>query len=132
MSEGDAQSLLLTLINSLNQSIENGEESLVIRKLCSALVAYFLQFSSSWSNCVKHLIFCFCSNNALPCSAMNESLDTSTLIEMISDRKAETVFWFATMLVEDVSKMDSNSMKAYANSILNDTINYGNINCLQK
>lgn len=114
LSEDDAQSLLVALIGSLIKWTESGQGPLVGRKLCSVLVAYFLQFPSSWSNCVKHLLYCFCSNEALPYSALDESLDSGILILNITERKAQTVFWFASALVEDLSKMDSNSMKAYA------------------
>ncbi|RKF72661.1 Importin beta-like protein [Golovinomyces cichoracearum] len=112
LSEDDAQSLLVALIGSLIKWTESGQGPLVGRKLCSVLVAYFLQFPSSWSNCVKHLLYCFCSNEALPYSALDESLDSGILILNITERKAQTVFWFASALVEDLSKMDSNSMKA--------------------
>ncbi|KAI1001741.1 hypothetical protein K3495_g6463 [Podosphaera aphanis] len=113
LSKTDAHLLLLTLIDSIVQWLEDGEGPLVGRKLCSALVAYFLKFSSSWSRCVKHLLYCLCLDKALPYSSVDGSSDTNLLVQNISDRKSQVIFWFSSTLVEDVSKMDSNSMKAH-------------------
>jgi len=111
LSEEDAQTLLQTLIGWLIRSLENAEGVLVIRKLCSTLVAYFLQFSATWTRCLKHLIDCLCRNEALPYEALEEAPETATLVQNISNAKSVALFWFATSLVEEVGKTDSNSMK---------------------
>lgn len=82
-----------------------------MRKLCSTLVVYFLQFSGSWTRCVKHLICCLSDGNATFYSAVEEAAETSQLIENISDEKATIILWFASSLVEEVGKTDSSSMK---------------------
>jgi hypothetical protein len=91
--------------------MERSEGALVVRKLCSALVAYFLQFSTSWTNCVKHLICCLYSDKAVPYSALDEAPDVAVLLQTLSNPKAVAIFWFAATLVEEVGKTDSNSMK---------------------
>lgn len=83
----------------------------MVRKLCSALVTYFLQFSTSWQNCVKHLICCLYSGKALPYSALDEAPEIAVLVQGLSDSKAVAIFWFAAILVEEVGKTDSSSMK---------------------
>ncbi|KAI6247276.1 Importin beta-like protein [Erysiphe necator] len=112
LSEDDRQLVLITIIDFLIKWISSGEGPLVGRKLCSALVAYFLQFPSLWSNCVRHLICCFSSNETLPYIASDKTIDPGILIQTLSDTKAKVIFWFASNLVEDLSKTDSNSMKA--------------------
>lgn len=113
LNDEDAQSLLNTLVSWLVRCMENSEGALVVRKLCSALVTYFLQFSTSWQNCVKHLICCLYSGKALPYSALDEAPEIAVLVQGLSDSKAVAIFWFAAILVEEVGKTDSSSMKQY-------------------
>lgn len=82
-----------------------------MRKLCSTLVAYFLQFSESWTKCVKHLMYCLCINQPVSYSILQEAPETTVLVREISNERAIALFWFATSLVEEVGKTDSNSMK---------------------
>ncbi|CAL3965652.1 unnamed protein product [Diplocarpon coronariae] len=120
LSEGDAQALLQTLIGWLIRCLQNSEGTLVIRKLCSTLVAYWLQFSASWTNCVKHLMLCLFANEALPYSALEGTQETAVLVDTISKSESSTslsksvvLFWFAATLVEEVAKTDSSSMKQH-------------------
>jgi hypothetical protein len=82
-----------------------------MRKLCSTLVVYFLQFSESWSRSVKHLLCCLSAGHVTPYCTIEEMPETSQLIESITDEKATIVLWFASNLVEEVGKTDSSSMK---------------------
>lgn len=118
LSEQDAQALLQTLMGWLIRCLNGSESALVVRKLCSTLVAYFLQFSSSWEKCVKHMMLCLCANEALPYAALENSRETVAMAENIASSKANgsvpkavALFWFAATLVEEVGKTDSNSMK---------------------
>ena len=113
LSEADAHALLLNLISWLLRCVENGEAALVTRKLCSALVAYFLQFSASWTRCIRHVIYCLCLGQAVPYEALDEAPSTDALVQSVSNEKAIVVCWFAAALVEEVARMDSNSMKQY-------------------
>ena len=111
MSENDAQALLQNLLGWLIRCLDSGEGALVVRKLCSTLVAYFLQFSVSWSRCVKHVMYCLCVGQPTPYEALDEAPESTLLIRNISNEKAVVIFWFAATLVEEVGKTDSNSMK---------------------
>ena len=111
MNDEDAQALLQTLISWLIQCMATSEGPLVLRKLCSTLVAYFMQFSMSWSRCIKHIMYCICTNQAHPYSSLEEAPDTTILVQNISEDQAVAIFWFAATLVEEVGKTDSNSMK---------------------
>ncbi len=111
LTDEDAGVLLHTLIGWLIQSVQNSEREFVIRKICSTLVAYWLQFHSSWGKCIKHLIYCFCANEAVPYAAMSSAPETNDLIQNLSDVKAIPILWFAATLVDEVNKTDSNSVK---------------------
>ena len=111
LSDTDAQVLLQTLIGWLIRRLENGEGALVVRKLCSTLVAYFLQFSSVWTKCVKHLMYCLCSGLATPYRNLEDSPEDLIQVHTLTPDQAIIVFWFASSLVEEVGKTDSNSMK---------------------
>jgi hypothetical protein len=93
--------------------MEISEGALVVRKLCSTLVAYFMQFSASWESCIKHLMYCLCTNEAHPYISLAEAPETAILVQNLSDAKAVAVFWVAATLVEEVGKTDSNSMKQH-------------------
>jgi hypothetical protein len=85
-----------------------------MRKLCSTLVSYFLQFSMSWTRCVKHLMYCLCIKRAVPYNdALPESPDTAVLVAELSNEKAIAILWFASSLVEEVGKTDSSLMKQW-------------------
>jgi len=119
LSDNDAQVLLQNIIGWLIQSLEKGEGAVVVRKLCSVLAAYFLQFSQSWTRCVKHLLYCLCIGQAIPYSELGDTPESTILIQNLSSDKAVMIFWFISTLVEDVGKMDSSSMKQYGSCLLN-------------
>jgi hypothetical protein len=51
--------------------------------------------------------------SAIPYDALHEAPDMQTMIRELPDQKAVAIFWFASTLVEEVGKTDSNSMKQY-------------------
>jgi hypothetical protein len=110
LSEDDAQALLQNLIGWLIRCLESGEGGLVLRKLASTLVTYFLQFSASWEQCIAHLVYCLCLGRPVAYGDL-ATADTTTLSQSISNEKATIVLLFATILVEEVGKTDRNAMK---------------------
>lgn len=113
LSEDDATALLQNLLGWLIRRLDAGEGALVVRKLCSTLVAYFLQFSVSWTRCIKHLTYCLCLGQTVSYEALGDEPNSAVLIQSISNDKAVAILWFATTLVEEVGKTDSNSMKQH-------------------
>ncbi|TVY44332.1 Importin beta-like protein [Lachnellula occidentalis] len=112
LGDEDVRALLQTLVGWLVRCVENAEGPLVMRKLCSTLVSYFLQFSMSWKRCVKHLMYCLCTKRAVPYDdALSESPDIAVLAAELSNETAIAIFWFASSLVEEVGKTDSSLMK---------------------
>lgn len=111
MSEDDAHAVLQRIIGWLIKSINGGEGALVVRKLCSTLVSFFLRFSSTWNQCIPHLVYCLSANEAVSYDVFVQSAEKKSLIQNLPSEKALAVLWFATVLVEEVGKTDSQSMK---------------------
>jgi hypothetical protein len=107
----DGKVLLERLINSLVHCLDHGIGALVIRKLCSTLVVYFLHFSSSWPKCVKHLIHSLCLGKAALIELPDQSPDTAILAGKLTAEKASAALWFSTALAEEVGKTDANHVK---------------------
>jgi hypothetical protein len=84
---------------------------LVVRKLCSTLVVYFLHFSSLWKNCIKHLIQSLCVGEAVPLESLDRAPDIMVLVERLTLQKASAALWFCTALAEEVGKTDANHIK---------------------
>lgn len=54
-----------------------------------------------------------CTNEALPYDQLSAAPETSVLVQNISNERAVAVFWFASTLVDEIGKMDSNNMKQF-------------------
>lgn len=115
LSPDDAESILQTLVGFLVEFLASGEGALVIRKLCSTLVAFFLQFSTQWTHCIKHLTYCLHRNQAILYSkSVDEIPEPSIMLQNMANNKVIAILWFSGGLVEEVGKMDSNSMKQFS------------------
>ena len=93
------------------QCLENSVGAMVLKKLCLTLVTYFIQFSSSWTRCVKHLLYCLSVKEALPYQTIDAAPEVAHILERISDDQVVAMFWFAASLVDEVGKTDSNSLQ---------------------
>jgi hypothetical protein len=56
-------------------------------------------------------MYCFCLGQAFSYKDLGDAPETAILAQNISNGKAVALLWFATTLVEEVGKTDSNSMK---------------------
>ena len=88
----------------------------MIRKLCSSLVAIFVQSDGHWSHCVRHVLHSFHVNRPLGTTAIENEVGPSAdvFIEMISAPQLIAAQWFATALLEDVEKMNTESILMYS------------------
>lgn len=111
LSPLDAKALLEQLVNWLIRHADPMAGPLVVRKLCSTLVVYFLHFSSLWPNCIKHLIHSLCIGEAAPLGSLDRNPDTMALVERLTPPKASAALWFCTALAEEVGKTDTNHIK---------------------
>lgn len=110
LAEDDARQLLQSLINWFVRSLTDGSMALVIRKLASAMVTFFVHFSHLWPNCVQHLLYCLDIGHAVPRDE-SKNAPTSDLLSGLSEPSFLAAIWFITALVEDVSRLDMKSAK---------------------
>lgn len=110
MAEDDAKQLLQSLIGWFVRSLADGSGAIVIRKLASALVTFFIQFPHLWSGCVCHLLYCLDLGRAVPRDE-SKNAPTSNLLSSLNESDFLATIWFITVLVEDVSKTEMKSQK---------------------
>ena len=110
-----ASELLVRLLSWLIQLVSMNESAFVVKKLCSSLVAAFLQSDGQWHRCIRHVISCFYANRALEPSAVeNESAVTiDALIDDVDVRYLVVTQWFATLLYEEVGTMSTDAVALY-------------------
>ncbi len=113
LSEEDAGSLLNRLLLWLVRLVNAGEGPLVIRKLCSSLIAYFLRPSVSWEHCIRHIICCFSVGDVVPRDCLPQQPSTDQLVGKISRLHLITMMWFCAGLIEEVGKTNSSSLETY-------------------
>lgn len=85
----------------------------MLKKLCSALIAYFLKPSVSWERCVRHIVCCFSAGDAVAYDVLDQFPTTNDLTPGMSRSQLLTTIWLITTVVEEVGKMESNSIQMY-------------------
>lgn len=113
MSDGDAISLLDRLIESLIRLIEAGESQLVIRKLCSSLVAYYLRPADVWKQCIRQLVLSFREGRVIPSTTLGEGPNTGLAAAELRQPCLLAILCFAGGLVEEVGKSNATSILTY-------------------
>lgn len=93
------------------QSLADGAGNFVIKKLCTALVTYFMHFSHLWPNCIRHFIYCLDLGQGTPVDSLDNALPTDVLVGKLGPQKLKVAIWFATSFVEEVGKTDMNAPK---------------------
>ncbi|RYC56842.1 hypothetical protein CHU98_g9366 [Xylaria longipes] len=111
LSDDDALSVLQNLITWLVHSLSNESGPMVIRKLCSALVAYYIHYSHTWPKCIRHLIHSLDRNAALPIEQVEGSLPLEQVIRELDAQKFLAASWFATALADETAKVDTKATK---------------------
>ncbi|KAK4123252.1 hypothetical protein N657DRAFT_646000 [Parathielavia appendiculata] len=111
LGEDDAKGLLENLIGWVIQSLADGAANFVIKKLCTALVTYFMHFSHLWPNCIRHFIYCLDLGHGAPIDSLDDALGTDILVTKLDRQKLRLATWFAASLVEEVGKTDMTAPK---------------------
>ncbi|KKY36405.1 putative importin 13 [Diaporthe ampelina] len=113
LAEDDARQLLQSLIGWLVRSLADGSGALVIRKLASALVTFFIHFPRLWPGCVHHLLYCFDAGRAVPRDEAKNA-PTSALLANLDETRLMAAIWFITVFVEEIAKTEMKSQKYLA------------------
>ncbi len=84
---------------------------LVIRKLVSALSTFFLQYHTIWPRFLDHIGVCLASNQACRPEVVEPNLHMNHVLDMLGPRQMQALLWVAAHVVEDVTRLDPNSVK---------------------
>ena len=111
LSDHDAKGLLQNIIGWAIQSLADGASPFVTKKLCSALVTFFIHFSHLWPRCIRHFVYCLDVGRGTPVESLDDALDADILVSKLDRRTLRAAVWFATTFVEEVGKTDMNAPK---------------------
>lgn len=106
-------SLLDRLIEWLIRLVNAGESQLVVRKLCSSLIAYYLRPEGRWKQCIRHLVLSFSEGQVVPTNTLAQEPKTGPLAAKLSLPCLMAILWFAGGLVEEVGKTSGASIQTY-------------------
>lgn len=93
--------------------VARAEGPLVVRKLCSALVAYFLRPSVVWDHCIRHLLCCFSTSDVITAGGLSQQASIEQIVRQLQPPQITCCLWFVSMLVEEVGKMSAKSIQTY-------------------
>ncbi|GAP86497.1 putative ARM repeat-containing protein [Rosellinia necatrix] len=111
LTDDDALSVLQSLITWLVNSLSDGSGPIVVRKLCSALVAYYIHYSHTWSKCIRHLLYSLDRNAAIPIEEARDSVPLEQIFRELDSQKFLAASWFAAALAEETEKVDTKAVK---------------------
>ncbi|KAI1812852.1 armadillo-type protein [Poronia punctata] len=111
LSDEDALSVLQNIINWLVRSLSDGSGPIVVRKLCSALVTYYIHYSHTWARCLRHLIYSLDRAAAVPLDDVTDALPLEQIIQGLDPQMFLAATWFAAALAEESEKVDTKSTK---------------------
>ncbi|KAK3939954.1 armadillo-type protein [Diplogelasinospora grovesii] len=111
MSEDDAKELLQKVIGWFLQSLVDGSGAFVTKKLCTALVTYFMRFSQLWPHPLRHLLYSLDIGRGMPVEGLDDALPANVIVGNLDRRKLRAAIWFTASLVEEITKTDMNVAK---------------------
>jgi len=107
----DTVALLDRLLQWLVRLANAQEGALVLRKLCSTLVAYFFRPSVNWDHCVRHIVCSMITGNVLSSETVSSMGTLGDVLSNMNNLEFTVVLWFAAALVEEVGKINPNSVQ---------------------
>lgn len=107
----EATELLLCLIGWYVDLTAKDGSRLVTRKLVSALSTFFLHYHTIWPRFLDHIGVCLANNQAWRPEAVQPTLQMENILDMLGPRQVQALLWVATHVVEDVTRLDPNSVK---------------------
>jgi hypothetical protein len=92
--------------------MQRNESALVSKKLCSALVSFFIRAPSVWERCVRQIVCSLHKGAVWQLSLEDDDLPrTLWVVKQMSHDYVLRLVWFITILAEEVSKVDTNSLR---------------------
>lgn len=103
--------MLGNLIRKLILAIDHGSSPMVIKKICSALVTFFIQFPHAWVSPICHLAASLYEGQYAAPEPVGGAETTKAHLRNIGTMQFSAILWFAMVLVEEAGKTDANSIK---------------------
>lgn len=110
VSEDDVPILCTRLVGWLVKLVEQDAPALVIKKICSTLVVFFIRFSGSWPNCIRHLVCCLAAGRAGRAEEFAGMPTSTHLLKQLDAQGKLALLWFTANLVEEVGKVDTKNI----------------------
>ena len=104
LTSSESRDLLHRLLFWFVRCVNGKDVSLVIRKLCSALVAVFKQTAGEWTLCVKHAVACLVNDRVV-------DYDSMAQINRLSESQATACLWLGSALVEELPKLEATGIE---------------------
>lgn len=111
VTEDDIPILRDRLIGWIVNVASTTSSQMVIKKLCSTSVVFFLRFPESWQNCIRHVICSLCLGRVVLAEDLPKLPSSDHLLRKANNRSKITALWFSAILVEEVGKVDGKNIK---------------------
>ncbi|KAL8764203.1 MAG: hypothetical protein Q9184_000172 [Pyrenodesmia sp. 2 TL-2023] len=111
----DTAPLLHRLLHWITLSVQVEKGPLVVRKLCTSLVAYFLRPTVSWNRCLLHLVCCFNAGEAVSYEQLmsTSDKDAARIVPSLGREQLLASIWFALNLIEEVEMTSPASIQTH-------------------
>ncbi|KAI9805107.1 MAG: hypothetical protein M1825_000941 [Sarcosagium campestre] len=109
LDDGAAETLLFRLLTWLIRLTVQSEGPLVVKKICSTLVTYFVRFPVIWGTCVRSVVRSLFKGQPEGKESGSQPLVDGEIYSL-STSQAIATLWFTSTLIEEVSKIDSASV----------------------
>ncbi|ROT38867.1 hypothetical protein SODALDRAFT_311989 [Sodiomyces alkalinus F11] len=112
LSQDDSLELLHNLTQWIVRSLKDGSGIIVIRKLISALVTFFLHFPNQGRLLIRHLCVSLSSPQAqYPLCSIGTSVGIDAVLRKLELQQLRAALWLTGTLVEEAGKTDLNTSK---------------------
>jgi len=106
LDEAHLESLLTKLLDWFMRCVEANDSPLVLRKLCSTLVTYFMLPNATWTTAIRHIICCLQLRQALPKQMLERCPPTKDLLQLLRPAQLQLLLIFVTDLAVDAARID--------------------------
>jgi hypothetical protein len=103
--------LCTKLVGWLVRLINEDAPPLVVKKLCSTLVVFFIRFAEAWAGCIRHIICCLAAGRAGSVEEFTDMPPSAQLLASMKPNAKLAALWFSAILVEEVGKVDTKNIK---------------------
>ncbi|KAL2753843.1 hypothetical protein ACRALDRAFT_1043928 [Sodiomyces alcalophilus JCM 7366] len=110
LSEDDSLELFHNLTQWTVRSLKDGSGTIVIRKLISALVTFFLHFPNRGRPLIRHLCLSL-SSSQYQLHGIDTLLGINAVVRKLEPEELRAALWLTGTLVEEAGKTDLNTSK---------------------